>query len=106
MAYLDLTPLTDLCNQHEGRAHCANDRSSPEETISDPAVPGAEATEAVSGVFCGTRKLRTDTKGTGHAGQGHQSQHARGGTEADSDSPGHPTVIASSFPKAGTSENG
>lgn len=34
-AYLNLTPLTDLCNQHEGRAHRANDGSLLRGGISD-----------------------------------------------------------------------
>jgi hypothetical protein len=65
---------------------------------------GAEATETVSGALYRARRLRTDTKGIGHAGRGHPSQHARGGTEANSGLPGHPTVAGSSSSKSGTSE--
>jgi hypothetical protein len=46
----------------------------------------------VSGALYGARRLRTDARGTGHAGRGRPSQHARGGTEANSGLPGHPTV--------------
>jgi hypothetical protein len=67
---------------------------------------GPKPPRTVSGVFCGTRKLRTDTNGTGHAGRGHPSQRARGGAEANSGLPGHPTVVDPSSSKAGTSEGG
>lgn len=68
-ACLDLTPLTDFCNQHGGRAHWADDCSSPELPFLTIRCLRAEASEAVSSVFCEARRLRTDTEGTGHAGE-------------------------------------
>jgi hypothetical protein len=51
MAYLDLTPLTDLCNQPGGRAHRANDCSSPEEYISDSSVPRGRSHRGLQAAF-------------------------------------------------------
>jgi hypothetical protein len=50
-AYLNLTPLTELCNQHGGRAHWADDCSSPELPFLALRCPTVEATRLRAALF-------------------------------------------------------
>jgi len=98
--------LFSLCNQHETRAHPANDRSSlgsPFLTLSFPAIV-PESTVAGRERHPSEPKLRSDVKDAISAGRSHPSQHVRCGPEANSNFLGHPTVIFPTRPRVGSLE--